>query len=179
MARLGRADTGIHLSISRSWHGRMRARHRDLVNASSSMSSLCNDQNAGGLARRFASAAQQHWEVSHPIAYWRADGSVYAGRIAPRSSRGWFSGFLLPLSLLGITGAGVYRYGRPDSPAASPEAIAKDVKEVFTSGVREIYSLIRPERSSQATSGSVQLGIDQTKSSDDAAGVVNLHTMRV
>lgn len=119
----------------------MRGRHRDLIHATSSVGSIYAEATAGVFVRRFAAVAERRWDVSHPIGYWRGDGSVYAGRSAPASGRGWISGFLGPMALIGVAGAGIYRYGRPDSEPASPEVIARDVRDLFITGVNSLYRI--------------------------------------
>lgn len=163
---------GIHPAGLEQGHETMRARQRDLVNATSSVSSLYSDQLAMSQRRRFASSVQRNWDVSHPIAYWRADGSVYRGRIEPRSRKGWFSGLLLPLSLLGIAGAYVHRYGRPDSPPLSRETATQDVKDIVT-GMHQLYGLIQSMRTDQAKSGAVESSVPNSASKADVTGVSN------
>eukprot|EP00892_Ulva_mutabilis_P000369 jgi/Ulvmu1/10332/UM061_0015.1 len=119
----------------------MRGRHRDLIHVTSSVGTLYADTATGSLSRRFAAAAERHWDVSHPIRYWRADGSVYAGRSAPPPGRGWFSGFLAPLALLGLAGAGAYRYGRLESEPLSPEVVARDARDMVATGMNNIYKM--------------------------------------
>lgn len=135
----------------------MRGRHRDLLNAASSTIYVNAEKPVGKFARRFASSAERHWDVAHPVAYWRADGSVYTGRIAPAPGRGWIIGFLLPVSLIGIAGAGVYRYGQPDSPQVSPETVARDLRDGFIRGANNLYKAASGRTEDFLTSGTAPI----------------------